>query len=57
MPQGLTLQPPMHRAARHKALAGNGGEGRCEEEEGGAEEAEEEEPLVGEKLKASLFNA
>lgn len=47
----------MHHATRHKALAGNGGEGRCEEEEGGAEEAEEEEPLVGEKLKASLFNA
>lgn len=42
-------------ATQYKALAGNGGEGRCEEE-GGAEEVEEEEPPVGEKVKASLLN-
>lgn len=57
-PQGITVQPPTLHETQPRALAGNGGEGRCEEEGGGSEEAEEEEPQVGEKqLKVSFFNA
>lgn len=53
------MQPPTLHETQPRALAGNGGEGRCEEEGGGgSEEAEEEEPQVGEKqLKVSFFNA